>query len=386
MDLSVVDSLLTTALRRREVGDKGACPARGRDPILWSSRRGSAPDREIASRVPVPARWSRTAESGAVPSGHFVVPLCIARRRRRGEESHAVAEQWTLQLEPQVLIPGRTVRASITFVPEVDIAARGVRAALRCTERWRYDTTQSSTGADGRSHTRRVTRTGEEELAALEWHLAGATTFVRGQPEAWSFEIEVPGLGPASFEGEELRCDWTLEVVIDRPHAFDARNTWQVHVAQPTALLSAGVVDTGMYGLFDEAPANVEALPAQIRLSPVPLNLWAPFTGSFTVETAAPIQLQEVRLELRVAVQVTVRGGRGEVIRIGSGRLEPGPVSFGGPLATHEFSGDAPGAWLPSLDLPHGRARGAFHVILAEAWARDTHYQRDVALATTAEV
>jgi len=41
---------------------------------------------------------------------------------------------------------------------------------------------------------------------------------------------------------------------------------------------------------------------------------------------------------------------------------------------------------LPSIDLPHGRARGRFHVILARDWAPDTHYERDVAIATTAEL
>lgn len=294
-----------------------------------------------------------------------------------------MAEEWTLQLDPDVLVPGRTVRAAVTFRPDANFIARGVRVALRCTERWRYETTEHSPGAGGTAHTRRVTRTGKEELHASRYELARATSFVAGQPETWRFEIDVPGLGPASFEAEELRCDWTLEVTVDRPRAIDSRMTWPVHVAQPTALLRAGVVDTGAYGLFEEAPANVGALPAQIRLDPVPLNLWAPFTGSFTVETAGPLELQEVRLELRVSVQVTARGGRSEVIRIGSGRLEHGPLTFGGSLASHRFSGDAPGAWLPTVDLPHGRARGAFHVILAVAWAPDTHYVRDVALATT---
>ena len=37
-------------------------------------------------------------------------------------------------------------------------------------------------------------------------------------------------------------------------------------------------------------------------------------------------------------------------------------------------------------NLPHGRGRARFHVILAQDWALDTHYQRDVAVATTAEL
>ena len=65
------------------------------------------------------------------------------------------------------------------------------------------------------------------------------------------------------------------------------------------------------------------------------------------------------------------------------GLLEADAGRFGGPFAVHRFTADAAGAWLPSIDLPHGRARGVFHVILARAWAPDIHYVRDVALATT---
>ncbi len=152
------------------------------------------------------------------------------------------------------------------------------------------------------------------------------------------------------------------------------------------ALLRAGVLDLGQYGLFEEAPVNVDAHPAQIRLEPVPLNLQAPFTGVFTVETATPITVQEVRLELRVEVEVTVSGGHHEVIVAGQGRLDAQAATFGSGFAVHPFSADAPGTWLPSVDLPHGRARGSFHVILAVAWSPDTHYARAIALATTAEL
>lgn len=297
-----------------------------------------------------------------------------------------MSDRWSLDLEPQVLLPGRMARASLSYTPDRNLSARGVRARLRCVERWRYDVQEHSTDAGGHMNSRRVTRTGEAELSRADWELAGPTDFVAGQPLRWTVDIQVPGLGPASFAGEELRCDWTLEGIVDRPMAPDDTATWQLHVAQPVALLRAGVVSTGMYGLFDEAPANVGALPAQIRLEPVPINLMAPFRGWFTVETAQPLQLQEVRLELRVGVEVTVHGGRREEIRVASGRLEHGPVAFGGPLDSHPFSADAPGAWLPTIDLPHGKARATFHVILAQAWARDVHYVRDVALATTDEL
>ena len=45
-----------------------------------------------------------------------------------------------------------------------------------------------------------------------------------------------------------------------------------------------------------------------------------------------------------------------------------------------------PDRWLPTIRLPHGRADGQFHVILAKAWAQDTHLVRDVAICSTTEL
>jgi hypothetical protein len=180
-----------------------------------------------------------------------------------------------------------------------------------------------------------------------------------------------------------LSCEWVLEAWADVPMAPDLRGRWAVMMAQPMALLRAGVVDVGQYGLFEEAPVNLDAHPAQVRLEPVPINLRSAFGGTFTVETPEPIEVQEVRLELRVQVQVSVPGGHAEEITVGHGQLEAPGNRFGGPFATHSFRGEVSDAWLPTIDLPHGRARGESHVILARAWAPDIHYVRDVALATT---
>jgi len=290
---------------------------------------------------------------------------------------------WSLSLDPPVLLPGRRATAAITFTPSSDREHRGVRVVLRCVERYRYDTTRTVSEAGGGTRTERVTRTGTDELARIEMTPAGPGHLTAGQPETWHVAFDVPGLGPASFEGEELRCDWTLTASVDLPIAIDEREEWSVQVAQPMALLRAGVLDTGMYGLYPEAPANVDAHPAQIRLEPVPICLQSAFSGAFTVETAAPIAVQEVRLELRVKAQVTVSGGHHEEILVWKGALDAPAGSFGGGLAAHPFNGDAPGAWLPSVDLPHGRARGELHVILAIAREPDIHFVRDVALATT---
>jgi hypothetical protein len=295
-------------------------------------------------------------------------------------------DRWTVQVDPPILLPGRKATVALRYTPDHDHESRGASAVLRCVERYRYSRTQTRTGANGSVTSHRVTKTGEEELARLETSLAGPGRFVRGQPETWQFEVEVPGVGPATFEGEVLRCDWTLEANVDIPMRPDEGIVLALRVAQPTALLRAGVVATGQYGLFEEAPANVDQFPAQIRLEPTPICLTQPFAGSFTVETPEPVEVQEVRLELRVKAEVTVSGGHEEEILVGRGHLDVEAGHFGGEFATHRFHADAPDAWLPSIDLPHGRARGSFHVILAQAWAPDVHYVREVALATTAEL
>jgi hypothetical protein len=295
-------------------------------------------------------------------------------------------DRWTASLDPPILLPGRTARVALQYAPHRDHESRSVTAVLRCVERYRYSRTETRTGAKGAITTHRVTKTGQEELARLETTLAGQGRFVRGQPETWQFDLEVPALGPATFEGDVLRCDWTLEAKVDTPMAPDERIVETVRVAQPTALLRAGVVATGQYGLFEEAPANVDHFPAQIRLEPTPICMTEPFAGSFTVETAEPIEVQEVRLELRVKANVTVGGGHEEEILVGVGRLDVEAGRFGGQFGTHRFHADAHDAWLPSIDLPHGRGRGEFHVILARAWAPDIHYVREVALATTSEL
>jgi hypothetical protein len=295
-------------------------------------------------------------------------------------------ERWSVRTEPAVLLPGRQASVTVIYTPDHDHESRGVTIILRCVERYRYDRREAIVTGKGVSGVRTVTHTGVEELVRLEAEVAGPTPFTRGKPQTWGTTFDVPGLGPASFEGEALRCDWTLEAKIDVPMSIDEGVEQAVAVAQPVALLRAGVFDTGMYGLFEEAPVNQDAHPAQVRLEPVPISLQAAFSGSFTVETAKPIPVQEVRLELRVQAEVTVPGGHREEITVWRGGLSAVSRAFGGSLTEHAFEAEAPGAWTPSVDLPHGRARGQFHVILALAWEPDIHYVRDVALATTSEL
>jgi hypothetical protein len=90
-------------------------------------------------------------------------------------------DAWTMAIEPAVLLPGRSARVRVTLLAARDLRARGVRASLRGVERWRYDDTETSLGADGHTETRTVTRTGEQELARQEWDLAGEMEFPAGE-------------------------------------------------------------------------------------------------------------------------------------------------------------------------------------------------------------
>jgi hypothetical protein len=296
--------------------------------------------------------------------------------------TEAEGGEWSVRLDPEVLLPSRDAQLAVTFTPHKELNARAVRARLTGTERYRYRRSESTGG----SGTRTVEHTGTEEVGRLDAVLAGPGRLAVGQPVSREWTFHVPDLGPASFEGEVLRCDWEITVSVDVPMALDPHLRVPVHVAQPTALLQAGVIDAGAYALFEEAPINVDAHPAQLKLEPVPVCIEQAFRGVVTLETPQPVPVQEVRLELRVHAKVTVSGGEEEEILVSRGHLEADGDAFGGPLASHAFTADPPGLWVPTVDLPHGHARAVFHVILARAWARDVHYVRDVALCTTTEL
>ena len=289
--------------------------------------------------------------------------------------------EWSVELDPPILLPSRPVRVHVRLVSDRDREARGVVASLVCEETYRYDRTERAGNT-----TRTVTHTDHDELSRTEIQLGGPLSLRAGKVLDWNFEVNAPDLGPASFEGTELRCDWTLEVKADLPRALDASIRLPVHVGQPVALLRAGVLDLGQYALFEEAPVNTDALPAQLRLEPVPICLGEPFSGRLSLETAAPVDVQEVRLELRVRAEVSVMGGRREEITFDVGRLAGNEAAFGGAFQQHEFSAVLERGWLPSVDLPHGSARARFHVILARARRPDVHYVRDVAISTTSDL
>jgi hypothetical protein len=81
-----------------------------------------------------------------------------------------------------------------------------------------------------------------------------------------------------------------------------------------------------------------------------------------------------------------VASGLKEDKTLWAGRIAE-PVRLEGQTTTpFEVSGVlAPGAW-PSSRLPHGAADTKVRVVLARAWARDAHLERDIAVCTTIEI
>jgi hypothetical protein len=176
---------------------------------------------------------------------------------------------------------------------------------------------------------------------------------------------------------------WELEVKLDVP-GFDASIVTDVVVLQPTALLKAGVIDVAQFALWPSADTASNGARASIALDPVPLCIGAEFGGLLSIATDVT-KLQEIRLELRLKVEETVSSGLDEEITLWSSRIA-GEGEFGGVDKAMAFDGILPATWLPTIRLPHGRSDAQFHVILAKAWAPDTHLVRDVAICSTTEL
>jgi hypothetical protein len=178
--------------------------------------------------------------------------------------------------------------------------------------------------------------------------------------------------------------DWELDVKLDVP-GFDPGLVLPVRVLQPTALLRAGVVHVEQFALWPLADAETGAGIGSIGFDPVPLCIGAPFDGRLVIDTREPMDLQEVRVEVRVAVRATAPSGRHEELTVWVGRIA-GAGRFGGEPTTLEFHAELPPTFVPTAELPHGRTDATVHVILAKAWARDPHLVRDVALCSTTEI
>ena len=297
-------------------------------------------------------------------------------------QAHSHGVDFELRLERVDLLPDTVARGTVTITPRQPIDARGIVAALTATEQWRY----RQTTTDGQGHTQTTIVTKTSELQRLPVMLAAAAAVLQaGVPQQHAIEIPVPPLGPATLDATVSRLTWSLEIKIDVGGGFDPSITVPVSVLQPTALLRAGVVHVGEFALYDAADSVAGEARATIQIEPMPICLGQPIEGTLTIETTSPLRVQEVRLELRVKVRATVSSGEHEEITTWVGRLAP-EGQFGGTSQSIPFKADIPARLLPTIELPHGTAQAEFHVILAKAWAPDTHLVRDVALCTTTEV
>jgi hypothetical protein len=287
---------------------------------------------------------------------------------------------WRLELERSGLLPGQLAKARLRLEARRDVEARGLVAALIATEHWQYQR-QQSTGKT----TTTVTVTEHDELRRVPVMILGPTNLRAGEVRELDFEIPVPPLGPASLEMTVTGVRWELEVKLDVPNGMDSALVIPVRVLQPTALLRAGVVRVAQFALFEAADGATDGARGTLELDPVPLCVGAPFTGRLTIETDAPLKLQELRVEIRVKAKATVSNGLQEEVTAWTGRLVgEGEVPAGS--RTIEFAGDMPPFDLPTIELPHGRTDATVHLILARPWARDPHVVRDIAICSTTEL
>jgi hypothetical protein len=287
---------------------------------------------------------------------------------------------WQVALDSDRLVPGRLTAGTITVTADDEIDARGLVAALVAVEHWQHEETTT----DGQGHTSSRTVTSTNELRREPVAVSGPLQLARGETRTFPIQMPVPPLGPASLEATVAGLTWTFEAKLDQPGQLDSRIEAPVRVVQPVALLRAGVVDVGEFALYPEADAGRDDLTAAITLDPLPLCSGAAFHGSVILRTAAARTLQEIRAEIRVRVEATVSSGKDETITPWAAILVPALDVKGERVI--QFEGSLADTPLPTIELPHGKASAAFHLILATAWARDPHLVRDVTIATTLEL
>jgi hypothetical protein len=286
---------------------------------------------------------------------------------------------WSLELEQERLLPGRVARGRVTFSPQGRLETRGCVAALIATEQWKYHDTER----DANGNTRTVTRTATDEVRRLPVQLMPAGVIDAGQQVSHEFEVPVPPLGPPTFEADVARLTWKLEVKLDMAGGIDPSVEAPVVVLQPTGLLSAGVVNTGQWGLWPEVEGQLGGAPYKLAVEPVPMLLGGAFRGSLELGGGIGGRVREVRLEVKVRAEATVARGLSEDLTLFSQLL---PAAGGLAAGRHEFSGTLPEQWLPSVDLPHGRGRARLDIVIDRPLARDDHIEREVALCSTSEM
>ena len=284
-----------------------------------------------------------------------------------------------LSMDRRELLPGQLATGTVRLTFRHATEFRGIVASLTATEQWQWRRTTQ--GANGQTTTQTVTE--RHELQRLPVMLEGPGSHGAGYVRDFRLELPIPPLGPATFEATVSRLTWRLEVKLDVP-GFDPSIETDIVVLQPTGLLKAGVIDVAEFALWPSADAASDGASASIALDPVPLCIGGHFGGRLSIVTGVT-KVQEVRLELRAKVEATVSSGLKEEITLWAGRVA-GEGEIGGTDTAIPFEGVLAASWLPTIRLPHGRSDATFHVILAKAWAPDTHLVRDIAICSTTEL
>jgi hypothetical protein len=285
-----------------------------------------------------------------------------------------------VELDRSVLLPGRLVRGRLVLRSEHAIDARGVLVGLLAEEHWLHRVTDQD--ANGTTSTRVVTSKADVLSEPVQVH--GPLHLAAGETWQAAFEQPVPAMGPPTLIADDAGVDWSFEAKLDIEGAFDASVEHAVVVAQPTALLRAGAVRVGAFALYESVEIRGDGVTASMKLEPMPLACGAPFSGRIELAFAEAAKLQEIRAELRVEVEATVSSGEKEEITAWSGLVAPAGTYQG--TVAFDIRGTLDARPLPTVELPHGKAQATLRVILARAWAVDTHLVRDVALATTTEL
>jgi hypothetical protein len=295
-------------------------------------------------------------------------------------ENESGGVEWHVELDRAVLLPGRLIGGRLSLVARDAIEARQLVAALVGEEHWRHEVTTRD--ANGTTSTRTVTS--RDELRRVPEQLHGPLQLAAGQRWETTFDLPVPPMGPASLDATEAGLEWRFEAKLDIDNGFDSSTERPVVIAQPTALLRAGAVRVGEFALYESADVAADGVTGSIEFEPMPLVTGESFAGRIRLQVGDRLKLQEIRAELRVLVEATVSSGRDETITAWSAVLAPQAEYLG--EIDLPFTGELAPRPLPTVELPHGRAQATFHVILARAFALDTHLVRDVTIATTREL
>jgi hypothetical protein len=287
---------------------------------------------------------------------------------------------WHVELDRSILLPGRLVGGRLTIRADGAIAARRVMVGLIADEHWRHRVTRP--GPNNTTTTEVVTTRNELLREPVQVH--GPLQLAAGETWTAAFQQPVPAMGPATLIADDAGLEWRFEAKLDIEDGFDAATEQPVVVAQPTALLRAGAVLVAEFALYESVDIAGDGVTASIKVEPMPLACGEPFSGRVELSFAGAMKLQEIRAELRVEVEATVSQGEKEEVTAWSGVLAPAGT-FQGAVGL-DVGGTLDPRPLPTIELPHGRAKATFRVILAKAWAVDAHLVRDVALATTTEL